>query len=682
MLIIQCIILWIISYDTYSQTIPSVDKWMEYVEELAEETEDTERVEALYSDLSYLAEHPFDLNAITREELERLPFLSDRQIEGILSYRERYGKMMSVYELKNIKELDFRTITYLVPFVRVGDISVEKRPFTVKNLLKYGRNELQFRYDQCFQQKKGYRDYPDSVLQKYPNRKYLGEPFYNSLRYSYTFDDRLQMGFVAEKDAGEPFWNSRHKGYDFYSAHFFLRDMGWLKSLAIGDYKISFGQGLVISNDFSLGRTTLVTQGERRNNGFRRHFSTNEQDFFRGMASTLSFGNLDISMFYSYRKIDAGVEKLSFTSLKTDGLHRLERDWEKRRTIPMRTYGGNIRYATPRFHVGLTALAYSFGKYRMEPEPKPYNLFYFRGSDNVNMSVNYMLKNSYLKFYGEMALSKNGAIATLNALRLTPASYISFLALYRYYDRHYQALFGNAFSQGSSVQNERGVYMGMSLTPIAHWRCSFYMDLFRFPWLKYGVDAPSGGKEYMAQVDYTPGERYSAYLRYKFRQKEENVTREDENIVKIEPYKQHRIRFQQVYNISSFLFKTSLDGVLAERYGEKDSKGFMLSQSAGWKPGSIPFQADVYLSWFHTDDYDSRISSYEKNILYAFNMPSFYGHGVRFALTFRLDLWKRLSFSMKLAHTHYWDRDLIGTDTEEIEGSDKTDLYALLRWKF
>ena len=41
-----------------------------------------------------------------------------------------------------------------------------------------------------------------------------------------------------------------------------------------------------------------------------------------------------------------------------------------------------------------------------------------------------------------------------------------------------------------------------------------------------------------------------------------------------------------------------------------------------------------------------------------------------------------LWLSAKLAHTHYWDRDLIGTDTEEISGSDKTDLYALLRWKF
>lgn len=31
---------------------------MEYVEELALETEDTERIESLYADLSYLTEHP------------------------------------------------------------------------------------------------------------------------------------------------------------------------------------------------------------------------------------------------------------------------------------------------------------------------------------------------------------------------------------------------------------------------------------------------------------------------------------------------------------------------------------------------------------------------------------------------------------------------------------------------
>jgi len=381
--------------------------------------------------------------------------------------------------------------------------------------------------------------------------------------------------------------------------------------------------------------------------------------------------------------MDAAVDSLTFTSLKTDGLHRLQRDWEKRKTITMQVYGGNIRYAKPHFHVGLTALSYSFGKFKMDPDPKPYNLFYFKGSNNFNMGVDYMLKTNRIKFYGEIALSKNGAVSTLNALQLTPASYISFLVLYRYYDRRYQALFGNAFSQGSTVQNEQGVYMGFQLTPIARWKLSVYADLFRFPWLKYGIDAPSGGQEYMAQIDYTPSRNYSAYLRYKYRQKEKNGTFENDNLLKINTCKQHRIRFQQVYNFSSpFIFKTSLDGILFDDPIKKLNKGIMISQSIGWKPTTLPLQIDGYLAWFYTDDYNSRVSSYEKNILYAFNMPFFYGDGMRFALTFRLDIWKRLSLSAKLAHTHYWDRDLIGTDTEEISGSDKTDLYALLRWKF
>ena len=152
--IILSIILLINSYYANSQIEYTVDKWIEYVEELALETEDTERIESLYADLSYLTEHPFDLNAVTEEQLKRLPFLSDRQIEQLLSYRKRYGNMVSIYELKNIEDIDFQTISLLLPFVYIGDNLVEKRLLTVKNLLKYGRNELQIRYDQCFQQKR------------------------------------------------------------------------------------------------------------------------------------------------------------------------------------------------------------------------------------------------------------------------------------------------------------------------------------------------------------------------------------------------------------------------------------------------------------------------------------------------------------------------------------------------
>ena len=133
------------SYQLKSQTLYSVDKWMEYIEEMASETEDEERIEALYTDLSYLTEHPFELNTVTEGQLKRLPFLSDLQIRELLEYRSRYGKMLTLYELKNEEAFDLETISLLVTFIYISEIIVDKRPITVKNLLKRGSNNLQIR---------------------------------------------------------------------------------------------------------------------------------------------------------------------------------------------------------------------------------------------------------------------------------------------------------------------------------------------------------------------------------------------------------------------------------------------------------------------------------------------------------------------------------------------------------
>lgn len=660
--------LFINSYYIQAQDIYSVDKWMEYIEEMKDDEVNSSQLETLYNELSYRTEHPYELNSVTEEELKMLPFLSDLQIKELTEHIRRYGKMVTVYELKNVKLFNRQTIELLLPFIYIGDVNNTFRKFTPSNVMKYGKNELAFRYDQCLQRKKGYQQIDDSVLLISPNKAYLGESFYNSLRYSFAYDDRFSIGFVAEKDAGEPFFKPIHKGYDYYSAHIFIKNTGIIKSIALGDYKASFGQGLIMSHDFTPGRSSLVTNVERRNNGFRRHFSTNESDFFRGGAVTLGLKKIDISLFYSYRKPDATTDSNEIKSFKTDGLHRLVNDRKKQHQVSMHTVGGNIRYLTPDFCVGVTALSYSFGGKTILPEPQPYNVFYFRGKSNLNVSIDYLYRFHKFNLFGETALSRNGTMATLNALRLTPVSYASFILLHRSYSKKYQAFYGNAFTQNTSVQNEQGVYMGTELFPFARWKISMYADFFRFPWLKYGVNIPSAGKEYMIQADYTPKKNFSSYIRYKYRNKEIS--------------NQHRFRLQANYSpYKNVLMRTSLDGVMYAK-DKTNSKGWMLSQSAGWKPSAYPFQADLYLAYFHTDDYQSRISSFEKNILYAFSMPSFYGKGLRVALSFRIDITKQVSVSGKLAHAYYTDREVIGSALEEIKGRGKTDIYTLLRWKF
>lgn len=654
---------------------------MEYLDELVEDAEESpESIELLFEDLSYLAEHPINLNLATAEQLKRIPFLSDIQILNLLDYPKRQGEFVSIYELKNVRFMDMQTIELILPFVYVGTVSKEK-PFTLKNMLQYGKNELMARYDRCLQKKSGYADHPDSVLQQYPNRKYVGEPFYTSIRYSYGFENHLQVGFVGEKDAGEAFWNSRHKGYDSYSVHAFLKDVGKIRSFALGDYKISFGQGLVISNDFTPSRSSILSQVERRNNGFRRHYSTNETDFFRGAASTVALGKIDVSAFYSNRKVDATADDEIISSFKKDGLHRTSGDLNKQRTARIESFGGNIRYISPRLLLGITAMSTSFGGRSVEPELHPYNRFYFRGKRNTNIGADYTWRHRGFVFFGETAFSQNGAVATLNALQWSASSGLKALILHRYYDRKYQSFYGSAFAQGSTVQNEEGIYVCLQWAPIAHWRFAGYADFFRYPWIKYGVDAPSSGKEHMLQADFTGVKNTVFSLRYRMRQREKNHTEGKE--VRLIPADQHRLRLQINHKPSDFLtFRTTLEGNISDDKASPPSQGWVIAQSGGWKNTKSTIQGDFYAAYFHTDDYNSRVYAGEKNMLYSFSIPSFSGEGVRFSTVWRYNFSRDLYLSVKAGWTRYFDRDTIGTSTETIEGRDKIDLYAQIRWKF
>jgi hypothetical protein len=73
---------------------------------------------------------------------------------------------------------------------------------------------------------------------------------------------------------------------------------------------------------------------------------------------------------------------------------------------------------------------------------------------------------------------------------------------------------------------------------------------------------------------------------------------------------------------------------------------------------------------------------YEKSLLYAFSIPSFYGKGERLALNLRYELNEHFIFQAKYGRTHYRDRKVIGSDLEQIEGNQKNDLYLQLRIKF
>ena len=251
--------------------------WEELAEQLiGEEEGEVFQWENNFEELSELKENPININTATKEQLEKFPFLSDRIVENILYYLYKNGPMLSENELWMIEDINRQTIRCLQPFIYFKQPEKEEYKPTLKQVLKYGKQELLTRVDIPFYIKSGYKFHTKEELKKNPNKQYLGYGYYHSLRYSFHYRDKIYLGLTAEKDAGEPFFAGQNqKGYDFYSPYLLIRNIGKIKALAIGNYRLSYGYGLVMNTDFGMGKTATLSTLGNKSRGIRKHSSGN-----------------------------------------------------------------------------------------------------------------------------------------------------------------------------------------------------------------------------------------------------------------------------------------------------------------------------------------------------------------------------------------------------------------------
>jgi hypothetical protein len=491
------------------------------------------------------------------------------------------------------------------------------------------------------------------------------------------------MGITAEKDAGEPLLKQGYKkGYDHYGFHFIINNSGRLKTLAIGDYRISFGQGLILNNDFPGSKSWSIDNVARRTTGPKRHFSTTEYGFFRGGAAMFEFNNVSLTAFYSNRLIDTNIsDSGEITSFKTDGLHRTPLEISKKKNTREQVIGTNINYRYNRFQTGISGVYHIYNK-MYNPVLRDYNKYYLRDQSNLNASIDYSYQLPGFILAGETAIAKNGAVATINSLQYRPVTDISFTLLYRKYPITYNALHAQAFSEGSRVQNENGIFIATAFKPVKRLTVNSYLDLVRFPWKKYGVNGPSKAMDLYFKSSYTFSEHSYIEARYKFKRKEKNLDNPELEEKSVLPYitNKLRLRYSQE-NSSGWNFRSTVD--FARYYAKYQSheRGVMISQNIGFRGGK-GINVDSYLAWFNSDTYNSRLYSYERNILSTFYMPSFYGKGIRLALSAKFEITPQLTLSAKAGYTNYFNRDIIGSGTEQINGNSRTDLYTYLRWRF
>lgn len=652
----------------FAQDLPPTG-WTDNLEQLAMEGEGVTWDEDDLEELSRRLHEPVDLNAATRRDLSLFPFLSDWQIENLLAYVDRHGPMRSVYELQLVEGMDGRTAQLLAPFVRVDSLptAARKRFPPLKKVLAHGRHEVLARLDVPFYTRRGYE------------KNYLGTPSYHSLRYAFGYGDYLQAGVTGEKDAGEPFFALHNRrGYDHYAYYLLLRHLGRLETLAVGTYRLDYGQGLVLGNGFGLGKSFSLATVRHNAGGIRRHGSTDEYNYFCGAAAQVRlWGRLRASAFYSHRRMDGVVEDGQITSIYKTGLHRTQAEAGKRRAFALQAAGGNLAYDDARLplHVGLTGICYFFDRpYR--PDLRTYARYNLQGNRFYNLGLDYRYRLGRLGLTGEAAVGKRG-YALLNRLEYDVAPAVRLLLLHRLYTHDYWALFAHSFGEGSTPQNENGWYLAAELEPWRRLQLFASLDFFSFPWWRYRISKPSQGWEGRFRATWTPGRTLSLQADYRYKRKERDVTGTGGKVIL--PTHHHKARLRLDYRPAGWRLCTTAGYNRFHSTGRAPSRGWQATQLCGYAVAGFPLSVDVQGTYFHTDDYDARVYAYEPGLLYTFYTPSFYGRGFRLSARLRYDLGRVATLLAKVGQTVYADRDEIGSGNDLIAGNRKLDLQLQLR---
>ena len=640
--------------------------WEAYLNEVmtAEDVE-SETWERTYELLCELEQHPLDINRVSREQLEQLPFLSAQQIEELMEYLDRYGPIKSLGELRMIRSLDDNLCRLLSCLVYVDEAEVidPQRQLRLKDVVKYGHHELMGSARIPFYERKGDRE------------GYLGYPYRHWLRYQFGYGDEVKLGLVAAQDAGEPFFTGRNRwGYDYYSPYLQLRHVGCLETLVLGNYRVSMGMGLVMNNGFSLGKVAMLQTLGRSSNGIRAHASRTD-NYLQGAATSLHLGKaLTIMAFLSWRAMDGTLNKDSTVSTILDtGYHRTETEMGKKHNLHALKTGGTIRFQRWGFHVGVNAL-YTHLDRTLKPNTSVlYREHYAKGTDFMNTSLDYGYACHRVALHGETAIDKEGHLATVNSLSWRLSDEWSMVALQRFYSYSYTSLDAQSYSDGGRVQNESGVYIGLNWQPSPKWRMAYYADYAYFPWAKYRVSFSSHAWDHLLQMSYS-GKHWTIGARYRLRMKQQD----NQDKTALDNRWAHRARLSVDYSGGGFGCRTQLDGGYCA--GDAEEWGVMVSQSLSYTHRWLRLNAG--LGYFHTTSYDSRVYVYEQAPLYTYAMMQLYGEGIRYWLMARVNIGRHLMLTAKWGVTDYFDRNTIGSSYQQIDASSMSDLDVQLRWKF
>ncbi len=644
--------------------------YSQIIEYLAENEIETEINTQVFDELLELTEHKVNIHQVDKRYLEQLIFLSDFQMDDLLDYIRTYAPVYSKYQLQAIKSFTPELIETLSLFVEFEDeIKKSNHNYFNANILVRDSYNLETPIGYSKNDSSGYTGNKHHLYQK----------------SIFKYGSNISAGVVYEKDAGEKFTDAKNNP-EFLSGFLEYKNNNLIENIIIGDFNVNLGQGLAIWSGSNIGKAGNIFLIKKRGDGIRKYSSTNESDFFRGIASTIRWRNLKLTTFISMKDIDANIEYDSInndhyaTSFPSSGYHRTISELAKKHQAQRKTYGASFQYRLKNLTLSIGNV-YQNINIKSNPNPAIYKSLNAIQSTSNNAFCAYNYGNSNFIVFGECATTTNFNWAILNGILIKPASTISASILHRKFSKKYNSPWMNAFSESSNPNGESGLFIGISAFPIPKTELQSYIDIFKFNWLEYNINKPSCGYEISLKTLYKVNNQTNIFFQYKEKDKAKNISDSQNTIHPTENYNLKKIRTQIDYIVNTNL-KIQCR-VEKSFYNSKSTTSTGLLAYCNLKYSIPKPELSFYIRYgvFDTDDYNARIYAYENDVLYNFSIPSFQDKGSRAYLLSKLKLRDNITLWIKLAQTWYSNKKEIGSGLQTINRNTKTNLKIQLQIK-
>jgi hypothetical protein len=370
-------------------------------------------------------------------------------------------------------------------------------------------------------------------------------------------------------------------------------------------------------------------------------------------------------------------------TLSTSGLHRTPHEVDGRDAVRAAAAGGALEYRGTRKSLGLAGYRTRFAA-PLLPDPRAYRRYTRTGRDAGMASAYGHLLWRAVTFFGEAAISSQGSTGANAGIAYVGGRRAEIVVQARRYTRGFDGLYGRVFAaRGGIPRNESGVYTGLYLRLDEAWNVTGYFDLYHAPWLRFAVPRPAGGTDPLLSVEYRPRSWLSVYAQARSETQERGTTAgvsPNHVLDALTDETRQSLRLHGSYDFGpGFRVKARLEATRFLVPGEPAERGFLLYNDIRWAPARW-LQADIRLAVFGTDTFDTRVFTYEDDLLYTFSVPSFSGRGRRAYLLVRWSGLPFLTLQIKGAVTRYEDVTRVGSGLDTTEGNRIREVRFQLKW--